>query len=267
MRLTRPFVTLDAETTGTSTDTDRIIELAAIRLQPDGHKRMKVWKLNPGIPISPGATEVHGFTDEDVADLPSFRDKAVEILAFVQGADLCGYNARKFDVPLLVVEFGRVGVQWEPGLIVDVLEIYRRFRPNTLVQATRDYLGRELEGAHGALADTEATWEVLQAQMVEHELPTTVEELADCTREPGWLDRDGKFRLVDGEAVCSFGKHAGATLRNLCMRERSYLRWMLKKDFGAEVDRLLEEALAGRFPGEKAEPEQGELTYKAGVGK
>lgn len=254
LRLDRPLVVFDIESTGTTPRKDRIIELAAVKLMPDGTEISKCWLMNPGVKIPPETTKIHGITDEIVKDCPTFADKADEIFAFFEGCDLSGFNADRFDIPCLEEEFARVGKNFAPSSRrhVDVQRIYHRMEPRDLSAAVRFYLGRDHTGAHGAEADARATLEVLKAQMEKYpELPQTVKEMDEylVPHDPMNADRYGMLRWKDGELTINFGKKKGESLRKLMLNEPNYLRWIVKGDFDTEVKAIVRDLMEnGRLP-------------------
>ena len=254
LRLDRPLVVFDIESTGTTPRRDRIIELAAVKLMPDGTEISKCWLMNPGVKIPPETTKIHGITDEIVKDCPTFADKADEIFAFFEGCDLSGFNADRFDIPCLEEEFARVGKNFAPSSRrhVDVQRIYHRMEPRDLSAAVRFYLGRDHTGAHGAEADARATLEVLKAQMEKYpELPQTVGEMDEylVPHDPLNADRYGMLRWKDGELTINFGKKKGESLRKLMLNEPNYLRWIVKGDFDTEVKAIVRDLMDnGRLP-------------------
>jgi len=254
LRLDRPLVVFDIESTGTTPRKDRIIELAAVKLMPDGTEISKCWLMNPGVKIPPETTKIHGITDEIVKDCPTFADKADEIFAFFEGCDLSGFNADRFDIPCLEEEFARVGKNFAPSSRrhVDVQRIYHRMEPRDLSAAVRFYLGRDHTGAHGAEADARATLEVLKAQMEKYpELPQTVKEMDEylVPHDPLNADRYGMLRWKDGELTINFGKKKGESLRKLLLNEPNYLRWIVKGDFDTEVKAIVRDLMEnGRLP-------------------
>ena len=254
LRLDRPLVVFDIESTGTTPRKDRIIELAAVKLMPDGTEISKCWLMNPGVKIPPETTKIHGITDEIVKDCPTFADKADEIFAFFEGCDLSGFNADRFDIPCLEEEFARVGKNFAPSSRrhVDVQRIYHRMEPRDLSAAVRFYLGRDHPGAHGAEADARATLEVLKAQMEKYPgLPQTVGEMDEylVPHDPLNADRYGMLRWKDGELTINFGKKKGESLRKLLLNEPNYLRWIVKGDFDTEVKAIVRDLMEnGRLP-------------------
>ena len=254
LRLDRPLVVFDIESTGTTPRKDRIIELAAVKLMPDGTEISKCWLMNPGVKIPPETTKIHGITDDIVKDCPTFADKADEIFAFFEGCDLSGFNADRFDIPCLEEEFARVGKNFAPSSRrhVDVQRIYHRMEPRDLSAAVRFYLGRDHTGAHGAEADARATLEVLKAQMEKYPgLPQTVGEMDEylVPHDPLNADRYGMLRWKDGELTINFGKKKGESLRKLLLNEPNYLRWIVKGDFDTEVKAIVRDLMEnGRLP-------------------
>lgn len=254
LKLIRPLVVFDIESTGVSPRKDRIIELAAIKLMPDGGEISKCWLMNPGVPIPPETTAIHGISDEIVKGCPTFADKAEEIFEFFRGCDLSGFNADRFDIPCLEEEFARVGMAFAPSVRkhVDVQRIYHKKEPRDLSAAVRFYLGRNHDGAHGAEADTRATLEVLKAQMAKYsDLPATVDEMDEylVPHDPMNADRAGTLRWKDGELTVNFGKKKGESLKKLLLNEPNYLKWILKGDFDTEVRMIVKDLLDnGRLP-------------------
>ena len=254
LKLSRPLIVFDIESTGTSPRKDRIIELAAVKLFPDGSEQTKTWLLNPTIPIPPETTAIHGITDEIVKNCPTFKESAGEIFAFFEGCDLSGFNADRFDIPCLEEEFARAGLNFAPSSRkhVDVQRIYHRMEPRDLSAAVRFYLGRDHAGAHGAEADAKATLEVLKAQMERYpSLPQTVGEMDEylVPHDPLNADRNGMLRWKNGELTINFGKKKGESLKKLLLDEPQYLRWIVKGDFDTELRTIVRDLLEnGRLP-------------------
>ncbi len=254
LKLERPLVVFDIESTGVLPRRDRIIELAAIKVMPDGTEVSKCWLMNPGVKIPPETTAIHGISDEIVKDCPTFADKAEEIFAFFDGCDLSGFNADRFDIPCLEEEFARVGMNFAPSARkhVDVQRIYHKKEPRDLSAAVRFYLDRDHTGAHGAEADARATLDVLKAQMSRYaDLPQTVGEMDEylVPHDPLNADRMGMLRWRDGELTVNFGKKKGEPLKRLMLNEPNFLRWMLKGDFDTEVKMIVRDLMDnGRLP-------------------
>ncbi len=251
--LDRPLVALDTETTGADTTVDRVVQLALVRLDPDGSREEFETLVNPGEPIPAEATAIHGITDEAVKFAPPFRRIAPEIVQRTAGCDLTGFNLIRFDIPLLLNEFRRAGETWDlSGVrILDAQIFYHMMEPRDLSAAYKFYCGKELKGAHGALADTRATLDVLLEQVRRYpELPDDVAGLdALCNRpDPRFVDRDRRFRWRNGEPVFNFGEHKGRLLLDVAKSSTSYLEWMLRKNFSDEVHGLIRDALSGELP-------------------
>lgn len=253
LMLARPVVFFDLETTGTDPGSDRIVEISALRVEPDGSMESRTRRINPERPIPPGATAVHGITDDDVRDEPVFGKIARGLLDFLAGADLAGFNVARFDIPLLDREFRSCGLDLGLGgrHVIDAMTIFHRKEPRDLSAAVRFYLGREHEGAHGAEADVMATMEVLDAQLARYDdLPRTVEELEQfgLRIHPESVDRSGKFIWRNGEVAFAFGKNQGKTLRDVVEEDQGYCEWILKSDFPDEAKRLVMDAMNGKWP-------------------
>lgn len=254
MILTRPLVFFDLETTGPNPVLDRIVQIACVKVKPDGTRTEWQSLVNPKMPIPPRATEVHGITDEAVKTAPTFYEIARRVENGIRGCDLAGYNIKRFDWPLLRAEFARVKVKPEGEyLLVDALKIFHHFAPRTLEVAVETYCGRRHEGAHDALADARATVDVLEAQLRKHsgQMPETPAEIAAWLtppRDPDDIDAEGKFRWMGDAVVVTFGRHAGQPLQKVGPK---FLKWMLGADFNDDAKAIAKEALAGRFPTRK----------------
>ncbi len=270
LRLERSLVVFDLETTGTDTSRDRVVEIGLVRVEPDGRRTEWSRRVNPGIPIPAGATAVHGITDEDVRDAPALESVADEVLALLDGADVAGFNSLGFDWPLLTAEFERIGRPLARGEVrhVDAMRIFHLREPRSLAAAMRFYCARDHEEAHSALADALATLAVIEAQVSRYEdLPDDVTGLhAVCSQgRENWIDPEGKLAWNDaGDAVFTFGKHRGRSLREVAAQDPSYLRFLQRSDlerpFSEAVRRIAQDAAAGRFPERPAPgPAQGQL--------
>jgi DNA polymerase-3 subunit epsilon len=251
LELDRPLVVLDLETTGTDPARDKIVEIAVVRLEPGGNRSARTRRINPECPIPPDATAVHGIRDEDVREEPPFPRIARSLLEFLEGADLAGFNLRRFDGPLLEREFRDCGLdlQLDRRRIVDVMTIFHRMEPRDLSAAVRFYLGREHEGAHGAESDTDATIDVLEAQLERYsDLPRTVEELDKWSRSrKDAVDEQGKFVRRHDEILFAFGKHQGRSLRDVAREAPDYLQWIVSSDFPEDAKQLVKRALDGEL--------------------
>lgn len=244
LTLKRPLLFFDIEATGLDTSRDRIVELSYIKVNPDGSEEAKTLRFNPIIPISAEATAVNGITNEDVAHCPTFADKAAELAQTFSGCDIAGYNSNHFDVPMLVEEFIRAGVDFDATScnLVDVQGIYHKMEKRTLAAAYRFYCHKDLENAHTAMADTRATLEVLRAQLEHYgnQIPHTVEGLAEFSRFNKNIDLAGRIILDDKDIpVFNFGKHRGRTVEWVVKNEPGFISWMLQADFPQNTKQAL----------------------------
>ncbi len=255
LRLTRPMVSFDLETTGLDIASDRIVEICCVKLHIDGRREVRTQRLNPGRPIAPQATAVHGITDADVAGSPRFEQAAADLHAFFVGCDLTGFNIEHFDLPLLTNEFGRAGRTFPAPdtKVIDSFRIFTMREPRDLSAALRFYCNRELTAAHHAEADALAAADVLLAQVDRYsDLPSGVEGLHAVCRPPDWLDGQGKIVWVDDEATISFGKNKGKSLRLLVENDPSYLQWICRGNFAPDTIEIVRAALQGVFPSKNA---------------
>ena len=249
--LDRPLVFMDLETTGLSTISDRIIELALIRVSPQGDVLERVRRFNPGKPIPPEATAVHGITDDDVAQEPPFSARAKALAELLEPCDLAGFNIRRFDLPLLLAEFKRAGVPFtvQDRRLLDAQFIFHREEPRDLSAAARFYLGREHQEAHTALGDIRTTAAVLSAQLRKYpHLPKDLDGLHGYCDEvsPFQTEMDRWFQRREGELIFRRGKHRGDALAEVASASPDYLRWMLgAEDMDEEVLRVVRDALGG----------------------
>lgn len=255
LTLERPIVFFDLETTGVDPGRDRIVEISVLRIDPDGNRETRTRRINPECPIPPEATKIHGIGDDDVRDQPTFRQVARSLLDFLGDADLAGFNVRRFDAPLLDREFMDcdLDLRLEQRHVVDAMAIYHRKERRDLSAAVRFYLERELEGAHSAEADVEATAAILEAQLQRYEdLPLDVESLDQWARRwPDEVDSTGRFRKREGEIVFNFGKHRGKPLALVARDQRDYLEWLMTTDLPGEARNLVRKALQ-RAPDQSA---------------
>jgi len=256
LKLTRPLAVFDLETTGVDVEQDKIVQVAVIRVEPDGTRRTFEALVNPQRPIPAAATAVHGISDDDVRQAPTFGQILPEIEQIFAGADLAGYNSVRFDQPLLQHELERAGSALDFSGVqhLDAMSIFHQKEKRDLGAAYKMYCGRDLTGAHNALVDTTATLEILDAQLAHYDdLPRDVPALhAFCNPDEGkYVDLRRKFLWNDeGEAEFTFGKYRGQSLSSVVadQRGRGYLEWMLGKDFSEEIKGILREALDGVFP-------------------
>ena len=245
LNLKRPIVFFDLETTGVDTSKDRIVEISMIKIMPDGEEISKTRKLNPTIPIPPEATAVHGITDEDVKNEPTFQQVAKSLAQFIQGCDFGGFNSNRFDLPLLVEEFLRAGVDVDlkRRKFIDVQNIFHKKEQRTLVAAYKFYCDKDLTDAHSAAADTMATYEVLCAQLDRYEdLENNIDFLAEYSARDKAADYAGRILYNDeGKEIFGFGKYKGKTVEEVFRIEPSYYAWMMNGDFPLYTKKVITE--------------------------
>lgn len=236
LNLQRPIIFFDLETTGTNVTHDRIVEISVIKVMPSGEEIEKTRRINPEIPIPAEATAVHHITDEDVAGEPTFRQVAKSLADLFADCDIAGFNSNRFDVPLLVEEFGRAGITFDLSKtrFIDVQTIYHKLEPRTLTAAYRYYCGKNLEDAHSASADTRATLEVLKAQLERYpdDLTNDVKALSEFSCHNNNVDLAG--RLIyneEGKEVINFGKYKGELAEKVLERDPGYYSWVQQGDF------------------------------------
>src|SRR6516164_6580703 len=218
LQLTRPLAVIDLETTGINLASDRIIEIAIIKILPDGTQATKHKLINPEMSIPQASSDIHGITNEKVKDAPNFKQVANELKQFLDNCDLAGYNSNRFDIPLLVEEFLRIGMEFDNKgrKLLDVQKIFHMMEQRTLSAAYRFYCNKELEGAHGAEADASATWEVLVAQVSKYpQLGSNIETILKCIGEEPVVDFARRFVLENGVEVFNFGKYKGRSVAEI----------------------------------------------------
>lgn len=253
LKLDRTIAFVDVETTGTNQNSDRIVELSILRVQPDGTEEYKSHRVNPGVPIPADATNVHGITDADVAGEPVFRQYAMSVRDFLNGCDIAGFNVIRFDLPCLEAEFARANVEFsrQGRNLIDSMVIFHKYEPRDLEAAYRKYCNKEMENAHCAEEDAKASAEVLDGQLEMYgDLPRDAASLGMlCYKvEENYIDAEGRFIWVDGEVVFNFGKHRGRQLKEIVEVYPDYLDWITRQDFSAEVNKIVSDALNGEFP-------------------
>ncbi len=255
LKLKNPLVVFDLETTGTNIANDRIVEMALLKVMPDGTVEEKSRRINPTIPIPLETSLIHGIYDEDVKDEPNFKQVAKSLATWLEGCDLAGFNILKFDVPMLVEEFLRANVDFEVDnrKLVDAQKIFHLMEKRNLSAAYQFYCGKPLENAHSALADTQATYEVLMAQIDKYEGETVKDllgkELGTITNDMNILHELTNQKMVDlagrmvyndkGEETFNFGKHRGKLVSEVLQKEPSFYDWMMKGDFPLDTKRRL----------------------------
>jgi DNA polymerase-3 subunit epsilon len=246
LALKRPIVFFDLETTGTDNVKDRIVELAFVKILPDGKRDKFVKRINPGIPIPPEVTAIHGISDEDVKNCPTFKLIAHQLYDWMKGCDLGGYNSSKFDLPLLAEEFLRVGinVDFTERHMIDVQQIFFKMEARTLSAAYSFYCKKELTNAHSAEADIDATIEVLEAQLNRYDtLGTEVPALHQFTHTDEYVDYARRIVMKDGHPVFNFGKHKGRRVEDIFNAEPQYYDWMMQADFALHTKQKISEIL------------------------
>src|SRR5688572_26998027 len=244
LQLTKPLAVIDIECTGMNLSTDRILEIAIVKIMPDGKKMVKRKLLNPEIPIPSSVTEIHGITDEMVKDAPTFRQAANEIRQFIDTSDLAGYNSNRFDIPMLVEEFLRVSLDldFRSRKLLDVQKIFHMMEQRTLKAAYKFYCNSTLENAHSAEADANATWEVLQSQVERYpQLGLTIESILKCIGEDNTVDFARRMIMENGREIFNFGKHKGRAVTDVLKAEPQYYDWMMKGDFPLHTKQKLTE--------------------------
>jgi DNA polymerase-3 subunit epsilon len=243
LHLKRPLVVFDLETTGTSVNSDRIVEFSYIKVMPDGTENVKTLRFNPGIPIPHEVSLIHGIFDDDVKDAPLFKQKAKELAEEFKGCDFAGFNSNKFDFPLMVEEFLRAGVEFdvESRKFVDAQRIFHMMEQRTLTAAYKFYCNKELINAHSAEADTIATLEVLKAQIERYEnLENDVDFLHNFTKQDKNVDLAGRIIYNnEGIPVFNFGKHKGKPVQEVFKTDFGYYDWMMNGDFAEDTKRRL----------------------------
>ena len=245
LKLKRPVVFLDLETTGINIATDRIVEISLLKISPNGKEQWMTHRVNPEMPIPPKVTAIHGISDSDVADAPTFREIAKNLAAFLEGCDLAGYNAIKFDIPVLAEEFLRTNTDFNfrKRKYVDVQVIFYKKEQRTLAAALQFYCKKELENAHSAKADTAATYEVLKAQLDRYnDLENDIEKLAEFSAFNNNADFAGRIIIDEnGVEIFNFGKHKGRPVEVVFKEEPAYYSWMMNGDFPLYTKKVLTE--------------------------
>lgn len=245
LKLKRPIIFFDLETTGVDTSRDRIVEISMVKVMVDGERITKTRRINPQMAIPAASTAIHGITDEDVADCPTFAQVARSLAQFIEGCDFGGFNSNRFDTPVLVEEFLRAGVDidFKRRNFIDVQNIFHKKEQRTLVAAYKFYCGKDLTDAHSAEADTVATYEVFLAQMERYDdLPEDIEGLAKYSSHNETADFAGRILIDDkGVEVFGFGKYRGESVEAVFKREPSYYAWMMNGDFPMYTKKVITE--------------------------
>ena len=246
LQLKRPICFFDLETTGTSISKDRIVEIAILKVFQNGDKETKSWLVNPEMPIPALATEIHGITNEKVSNAPTFKEISKLIFNYIQKSDLAGYNSDRFDIPILAEEMMRAGIDnfdKNEFLTIDVQTIFHKMEQRTLSAAFKFYCGKEHINSHSAMADTEATYEVLLAQLERYrELKNDVGFLNDFTKRQNSVDFAGFIYYDEKNKECiSFGKHKDKTLEQIIKEDPNYVQWILNAEFPLYTKKKIKE--------------------------
>ena len=244
LNLKNPLVFFDLETTGINIATDRIVELCYIKVYPNGNEESKSMRINPEMHIPEASSAIHSIYDEDVKDCPTFKQVARELANAIEGCDLAGFNSNRFDIPMLAEEFLRAEVDFDltRRKFIDVQNIYHKLEKRTLSAAYKFYCGKDLENAHSALADTQATYEVLQAQLDKYpnELQNDMQFLADFSRMSNNVDFAGRIVYNEqGVEVFNFGKYKGMPVTEVLQKDSGYYGWVMQGDFTRNTKQVL----------------------------
>ncbi len=245
LQLKKPLAFIDIEATGTNATTDRIVEIAIVKNLPDGNRTIKRKIINPQMSIPQVCVDMHGITDEMVKDAPTFKQVGHDIKQFLSGCDLACYNAYRLDMPLLIEEFFRAGIEFDMKgrKIVDVQKIYHQMEQRTLSAAYRFYCDKTLEGAHSAETDAAATAEILNAQLERYpQLGTNIDSILKSIGDDNIIDFARRFAFNDkGEECFNFGKHKGRTVADVLKAEPQYYDWMMRGEFPQNTKQKLTE--------------------------
>ena len=258
LNLNKPLIFFDIESTGVNVGQDKIIEICLYKVFPDNKKEIRTYRINPERHIPEETTKIHGISDEDVKDKPTFKQLAGELNAFIGNSDLAGYNSNKFDVPLLVEEFLKADIDFDISnrRFVDVMNIFHKMESRTLKAAYKFYCGKELINAHSAEADTSATYEILLSQLdryngVEYEdregnksvpVVNDIKALHDFTKNSKWVDMVGHIVMNEKEQECiNFGKYKGRAIEEIFQTDPSYFSWMMNAEFPLSTKKIITE--------------------------
>jgi DNA polymerase-3 subunit epsilon len=245
INLANPLVFIDLETTGINVSKDRIVEISILKIYPDGKEESKTRRINPEIPIPQEATDIHGITDEDVKDCPRFKDIAKSLATLIEGCDLAGFNSNRFDIPLLAEEFLRadMDIDLDKRKFIDVQTIFHKMEQRTLAAAYKFYCDKDLEAAHSAETDVNATYEVLKAQLDRYpDLQNDIKYLSEFSSFKNQVDFAGRMIYNEkGEEVFNFGKYKGRLVTEIFNVDPGYYSWILNGDFALNTKKKLTE--------------------------
>jgi len=256
LALKNPLVIFDLETTGINVVTDRIVEISYLKVFPDGREEERTQRINPEMPIPADSQAIHGISDEDVKDMPVFKEYAKTLVKVLEGADLGGFNSNKFDIPLLAEEFLRVGVDFDfkKRKFIDVQVIFHKMEKRTLIAAYKFYCNKNLVGAHGAAADTRATYEVLKSQLDRYQgvdfeemdgkktqpIVNDIDALSEFSSHNKNVDFAGRIVLDNkGVEVFNFGKYRGKSVEEIFAKDSGYYGWMMNNEFPLYTKKIL----------------------------
>ena len=244
LQLTKPICIFDLETTGTNTAKDRIVEIAIIRVEPDGTEITKTWRVNPEMHIPEEASKVHGIYDEDVKDAPTFKEIAGEIHDLIHDADLVGFNSNRFDVPLLAEELLRAEVDFDlkTNNMIDIQNIFHKMEPRNLTAAYKFYCNGDLSNAHSAEADTKATYEIFKAQLKKYDdLPKDMKALSNFSSYFKAADFQGRITFNNNnEEIINFGKYKGQKVEDVLQKDPGYYSWIMRADFPLYTKKVIQ---------------------------
>lgn len=243
LKLEKPIIFFDLETTGIDIARDRIVEISILKLFPNGNRESKTWLVNPEMEIPESSIAIHGITNEKVANEPTFKDLVLEVNTLIDGCDFAGFNSNRFDIPILAEEMLRCDVEFsmEERVAIDVQTIFHKMEKRTLAAAYQFYCNKSLENAHSAEADTLATYEVLLGQLAKYdELENNVKFLSEFSIQRERADFAG-FILFDdeGDEIFSFGKHKGRKVKEILKTEQGYFSWIQNADFPLYTKQVL----------------------------
>lgn len=254
MKITKPLVVFDLETTGTWVEKDKIVEIGMVKLMPEGTRQDYVKRVNPGIPIPINVSRIIDITDNDVKDAPPFKEIAREVIEFIGDADLGGFTIQRFDLPVLERELLEAGFsfQWKERDIYDAQKVYHIHEKRDLMAAYQLYCNKELTNAHTALGDAEATVEIFESQIKKYgEEAKGIESLKDFDYEQSsaYFDAERKFCWWNGNLYPAFGKYRRKKhIKDIVKDDRSYLEWIFSADFSDKIKTMIGDALRGVFP-------------------